>query len=188
VSQPPPAAAGRGLLLIAGAVLIGFVLLSQGFGDDPVSSNRASGTEADVSADSTPSSTIADENGQPTLDPSQVTVVVANATSTQGLAGQYSETLAGAGYITSEPATASAPSDTTGVYFLNDFQSYENEAKGVASALGLPNSVVQPLPAEIALETTGAELVIVIIGADIDALTGGGDGGGSSGSTTIPGT
>jgi len=152
------------------------------------SSAREAVTDTGGSADTPPSSTIADENGQPTLEPNQVTVVVANATGQQGLAGQYTDTLAGAGYITSEPATATTTSETTHVYFLNDFQSYENEAKGVASALGLPNSVVEPLPAEIPLETTGAELVVVILGTDIDALTSGGGGGGGSGSTTIPGT
>lgn len=179
MSQAPPAAAGRGILLIAAAVVLGLILLSQGF-DDGAASSRASndGGDATVAPDSTetvPASTIPDA-----LPPEQVPVVVSNAAGISGLAGQVTEQLAALGYIMSEPETAPALSDFTAVYFVPNFQA---EARAVATALGYPpDQVVQPSP-EPAPAGSGTEVVIVVLGADAETLAAGG---GDPTATTAP--
>lgn len=182
MSQAPPAAAGRGLLLIAASVVLGLILLSQGFDDGAATSSRASNTgdTADVSSETTqtlPLETIPDA-----LDPSQVPVVVSNAAGISGLAGEVSSQLQALGYITSEPETAAELSDFTTVYYQPDF---EAEAIAVANALGYPaEQVVQPSPSPAPAGDGVTEVVIVVLGADVQTLGGGVAADGST-STTL---
>ena len=177
MNQAPPAAAGRGLLLIAAAVVLGLLLLSKGF-DDGAATSRASsdGGEAEV-APSDSTETVAPSTIPDALDPSQVPVVVSNASGISGQAGEVTAQLQALGYITSEPETAAELSDFTAVYYVEGF---EAEARAVATSLGYPvDQVVAPSP-EPAPAGTGTEVVIVLLGADVQTL---GDGGASPSTT-----
>jgi hypothetical protein len=170
MSQAPPAAAGRGLLLIAAAVVLGLLLLSQGFDDGTATVRATDGGETEASPDSTETVPSTIPNA---LDPSSVPVVVSNAAGISGLAGDVTAQLAALGYVTSEPETAPELSDFTIVYFAPDF---EPEAREVAAALGYPpDQVVQPSP-DPPPAGSGTEVVIVLLGADAQTLAEGGAG------------
>ena len=184
MSQAPPAAAGRGLLLIAAAVALGLLLLSQGF-DDGAATSRASNEGGQQEAEPAETTeTIASSTIPEALDPSQVPVVVSNAAGISGLAGEVTTQLQGLGYITSDPETAPELSDFTAIYFAAGF---EAEARAVAEALGYPaDQVVQPAP-DPPPAGSGTEVVMVLLGADAQNLAGG-DGGDGATTTSIAAT
>lgn len=174
MSQAPPAAAGRGLILIFAAVALGLILLSQGFDDGAAISSRdgdgdQATVESTVSTETVPPSTISEG-----VDPSTVPVVVSNASGISGLAGQVTDQLAALGYITAEPETAPELSDFTTVYYLTNF---EPEARDVATALGYPpDQVVQLAPEPPPAGDASLQVVFVVLGADAETLAAGGDG------------
>jgi hypothetical protein len=179
MSQAPPAAAGRGLLLIGASVVLGLILLSQGFDDGSATSARGSNSsnEADVSSETT--LTIPDETIPGALDPSQVPVVVSNAAGVSGLAGEVTAELQALGYLTSEPETSATLSDFTAVFYEPNF---EAEALEVATSLGYPpDQVVQPMP-DPAPAGSGTEIVVVVLGADVTSFSG------DTTATTVGGT
>jgi LytR cell envelope-related transcriptional attenuator len=161
----------KGALLIALAVLIGFVLLrtapknttdiTAGGGSGATPTTRPSGSPSSTGGGAT--STTAAVAHQP----NQVSVLVANGAGVAGLAGRIRGQLNTAGYNTSK-AAVNAPSQvaTTAIYFQ---PGYEADGLAVATALSLAASNVFPMPSPTpvpASQLAGVN-VLVVAGSDL---------------------
>jgi hypothetical protein len=159
----------RGIVLIAAAVVLGLFLLRAL--DDSSSSDgtiaAGPGTTAPAGSDDT-TDTTAEEGDEttttvPVRPPAEVVVRVANASGVEGVAGQRTEQLAGAGYQTVGPTNAPEQLEATQVLFAEGF---EGEARALAEALGAPAEGVAALPAPPPVDPAGAHMV-VLVGTDI---------------------
>lgn len=168
---PPPAqgSVAKGAILVAVAVIIGFVLIR----DDGIrSQSSAVGADVDVEVDDsgdTPTDDTTDDTTDSsvpdTRDPAEVRVLVANGTTVSGAAGRYTETLTAGGYQTAAPSDAIDKAvEATTVYFT---AGYEAEAQAVASTLGSSPDNVTALPAAPVVEDNALANVIVVVGADL---------------------
>lgn len=151
-----------GAVLIAAAVLIGFVLLLRGFDQEGgvVATGEVTATtvpegddDPDVTASTAPPAT---------SPPASVSVLVANGSGAVGAAGKRQTTLGAAGYADVDTANAPTPVSQTSVYFGPGLQA---DAVAVAEALGLPAAVVSALPSPPPFDTRGAD-VVVVVGTD----------------------
>lgn len=188
-------AAARGGILIAIAVVIGFVLLWQGFdgGDSDASVGGPGTTESPDPTDSTdttdttgttdtndptdttgttdPTDTTGTTDSIPAEpdDPSTVKVAVLNGTGEPGLAGARGETLGALGYVWTAGNAAGSPVTDSTVYFVTGFA---DEAEAVAIALSGTSTLLDIAPEDPAtLEDgtageAGAAHVIVVLGTD----------------------
>lgn len=147
-------AAGRGLLLLVGALIIGLLLL-RGVNDTPTAVNAAGSPAADtvaaaddtaaVAADgstavSTPTSAAA--AGVTRRAPSLVNVLVVNGSGKNRAASKVATSLKSAQYAVKKSLDANAATLTGTVYFNSDFQT---EASDIAQILGIPG-MIQPMP------------------------------------------
>ncbi|HVM03320.1 MAG TPA: LytR C-terminal domain-containing protein [Acidimicrobiales bacterium] len=138
-------AAGRGAVLLAVAVILGVVLLNAA--DDPGPdrvATGASGSGEDGSAGTTtttlPPTTLATVPPRP---PAEVKVLSTNGTAVKGVAGRARDILQAQGYNVLAPTDAQRAT-ASNVFFTS--AEFEREAQAVASALGLPPTVVAPYP------------------------------------------
>lgn len=170
---PPPAdddprASLKAGLLIAAAVLIGFVLLLKGFSQEGGIVDTTS-SKADQAGESTTTTLAAlggvDETTTTTLgagkSPAEVTVMVANASGLPGVAGTMATRLKTGGY-TKVDTTNAAMSKTSAVYYAQGAQA---EAMAVAKSLGVEDTAVAAMPASPPADPKGAQ-VLVVVGSD----------------------
>ena len=99
-----------------------------------------------------------------TTSPSTVSVVVANATSTNGLAAHYSTVIGAKGYMMKTPLDASTSETTSTVYYAAGMQA---AAEAVAATIGVKSSQVQPLTTAIPVTGATGTDVVVVIGQDL---------------------
>jgi LytR cell envelope-related transcriptional attenuator len=106
-------------------------------------------------------------------DPSTVSLVVINGTTTSGAAGYFTTKLNNAGYHTGSPLDATATTVTSTLVIVSPTGTRAG-GEAVAAALGLANSAVKvgapasaPLPAGV---LTGSD-VVVLVGTDISGQT-----------------
>jgi hypothetical protein len=99
-----------------------------------------------------------------TTAPSTVSVVVANGTSTNGLAAHYSTVIGAKGYMMKTPLDASATQTTSTVYYAAGMQA---AAEAVAATIGVKPSQVQPLTTAIPVTGATGTDVVVVIGQDL---------------------
>ncbi len=183
-------AAVRGGIVIGIALLIGFLLLQQGVGDDDLlveseSANNASsdtGTSGDTGDGATDTGgdtegtsvttqvsnagPIATTTTLPAPRPAnEVKVVVANAARITGAAGRATEELRALGYTTLEATNAEEAADTSTLMYA---ETYEPEALVLATELGLEPAGVVPMtdPVPIAEERPEANIVL-LLGRDL---------------------
>jgi hypothetical protein len=98
-----------------------------------------------------------------------VSVVVANATSVNGVAAHYSDALSAQGWATKTPTDASTTATTSAVYYAAGMQA---SAEEVASELGIAAAQVQPITAATpAPGITGID-VVVLVGQDLASAPG----------------
>ncbi len=163
-------AAGRGILLIAVAVLVGVLILRNGFdnggGSSAPPTTSASGATTSVSTNTTAAggSTESTAASTPSTRPAnQVKVFVANGAGIQGAAGKAVETLTPLGYVA---VAGNSPNKvkTTTVYYT---EGYQAEAQGVAAALGAPAASVQPMPTPPPIADIQGAQVLVVLGPDV---------------------
>jgi hypothetical protein len=93
-----------------------------------------------------------------------VSVVVANGTSTNGLAAHFTQVLRGAGWQMQTPIDASTPVATSTVYYAAGQQPAAEE---VASAIGVKPTQVQPLTTAVPVTGVTGTDVVVVIGQDL---------------------
>jgi LytR cell envelope-related transcriptional attenuator len=161
--------AGRGLILVAVAVVIGTILLAAGLDDSASVTVRASDdtSESNTAADDDDESTVETVPNAEDVNPADVPVVVANGSGLEGAAGAVTEQLAGLGYDPGSAVDVSADAGETlldTVYYITAPTSFEAQALKVAADLGLgPDAVMAmpvPPPAEIGLAG-----VLVVLGS-----------------------
>ncbi|MEZ5381933.1 MAG: LytR C-terminal domain-containing protein [Microthrixaceae bacterium] len=167
--RPPQANASRGVALVAVAVLIGALLIWKNPGTGQVTTSQDLHSETsttqgggDGESDTSTTTTAPSSTSVPIAD---LKVTVANAAGVSGAAGTIADKLTEAGY--QNPAALNgSPGQPTKVFFDSG---YEADAKAVATALGLPETVVEARPPEIDIEAAGKNAqVIVILGDGFD--------------------
>lgn len=147
-------AAGIVVVVVLLVVLLSSVLSK---GGSPKSSNTASTTT--TSSQSTNRS-----SHHAGASAHSVRVVVLNATQTNGAAAKVAGTLKGQGYSQAS-ALFGTPSGSFSSTVVQYATGHEAEAKGVASALKLPSSDVQPLSSAVTPLSGGAPVVVIIGGS-----------------------
>lgn len=171
----------RGALLIGAAVVLGAVLLAQGF-DDGGGATASSTTSTTVKRNtSTTPTSVAQVH-----DPATVKVLVLNGSGKSGIAKAGADQLKAANYTTLDPANV-ANGETVQQSIVYFQAGYDADAQAIAAKLGLAPSAVQALPSP-APATVGDPKdanVVVVIGADAPVA---GGGGASSTATTAAAT
>lgn len=166
-------AAGRGIVLLAVALLIGILLLNATDADPPGTrvttgpSGAADGDGADGAdaadggdGDAAAATTVPPTTMAPRA-PQEVKVIVVNASGVKGAAGKASDMLKPPGYNVLAPTNAN--SSDSAVYFS---PGYEADAAAVAAALGFAVSTVKPLPTPPPIPDSKGAHVVVIVGRD----------------------
>jgi hypothetical protein len=163
----------RGAVLVVVAVLVGLLLLRNGLDTSEVvtstrddSSADDSGDEAAVDDEGTDDTDTTEET-VPAKTPAEVSVIVFNASSTNGAGGKYTTALQTAGYVTLEPATAEVKVPTSQVLFTPGF---EREAAAVAAAIGAPALTPAALDPAAPPGDVGTANVVVVLGSDLAPL------------------
>lgn len=188
-SRPPRSPqpnAGRGIALVAVAVIIGVLLVwkNPGIGQVATSPDLHSVTSTTAEGDDKPA-----EDTTTTVPPTtsvpiaELKVTVANASGVGGAAGEIAKKLKDAGY-TSVAALNGDKGQPTKVFFEGGF---EADAKAVATAIGLPESTVEARPPEVAIEAAGKNAqVIALLGDGFDPADPGAGAGGDEAATDAP--
>ncbi len=171
--------AGRATGLLVIAVLIGLVLLhrSPGGGGLVASGGATTTNSGDALATDTtvrPTTNTTARSGstnnstttQPLRAKADIKVLVANGTSTAGLAGTVSTTLRGKGYNTLASTNANLKVASTSAYFQSG---YEGDAAVLAGVLGLPPTAVQPMPATLPVASVTGVNILVVVGPDLSS-------------------
>lgn len=167
----------RGAVVLVVAIVIGLALLARsgGGGDDAAAeattTPRPGGsiTTVDTGNGSTlpPIDDSVPDPGVPpdTQPPESVAVVVFNGTPDRvpGIAGEFNDKAAAAGYQMLAATNANAPTDVTTIFAASGF---EADAEAMKVILGLPNATVEVKPEESL--GAGDELadIVVVLGAD----------------------
>lgn len=154
----------RGVIVLVVAVVVGFLLLFKVGGGtstkgDASKSNKSTSTSTSTTLATTPSSQVSTTapTGSAHL-PSTVKVSVQNGNGTKGLAATNVAKLKAKGY-TGAVAGSAAPTAKSVVYAAPDYQA---DATAIATALGLPPTVVAPMPTPPPAGAADAKVVVVL--------------------------
>lgn len=178
-SRSAGTALGRGLVLLAVAVLLGIFLLNRV--DDPVEDGvNAGNSRAEQTTTTTSEPEVSTTTTAPARAPKDVRVLTANGTSVRGAAGRVKDRLMAQGYNTLAATDASTKPAQTAVYYTAGFQ---REAAAIAQFLGVAAQAVQAMPATPPVGDLKNANVLVMVGADLA-----GQGGSSGGGTTTTST
>lgn len=156
----------RSVALIVVAVVLGIVLLQATDGPDPFTTtagqdddDRETTTTVAVGVDPPTTTTSA----LPVVDPSTVTVLVANGSGgVAGLAGDLTEDVEAGGYMVTAPANVEAVESSV-VHFTTGFE----EAATAVAGLFDPALEVAPLPDPSPVDDLRGANVVVIAGPDL---------------------
>jgi len=158
---------GRGLVLVVAAVVLGALLLPSAT-RGPLAASAVSATTTTTSAGAGAPGTghgrHSSTTTSTTVAPSAIHVLVANATSTNGVAGAVTSFLASKGFATLTAVNALVKANATEVFTVGGATA---DVGPVTGALNLPPASIEPA-AEAApvASTTGAD-VVVIAGPDL---------------------
>jgi hypothetical protein len=97
---------------------------------------------------------------------SATTVVVANATTVNGLAAHFSTVIGAGGWTMQTPLDASTSEATSAVYYAPGQQ---EQAASIATTIGVKPAQVLPISAATPLSSTTGIDVAVVIGSDLAA-------------------
>ena len=190
---PGPGSPGRGVLLIAAALLVGIGVLAKAAPSThnvaataAVSAGTAAATTTTTALPasgltpvtntppaSVPSTTTttaaAASHGTPTTtlathSPASVKVIVANGTSTPGVAGKLKSKLAAAGYNVLAPENTTSTAKASAVYYA---AGYQGDGQAVAGDSGLSSSAAQPMSNGTPVPNASSAQVVVVIGPDL---------------------
>lgn len=168
----------RGWVLVAVIVVIGALVLPSatrpGLGTAAPASASAATTlpssggpsaTAPVVAPNATNPTTTSTAPLPTIAPSTIRVLVANATNTNGAASTVSSLLSGKGFSTLAPVNALTVVSASQVYAVGGANAAA--AREVAAALGLPASSIEPATQPVPVASVGAAMVVVVVGPDL---------------------
>ena len=158
----------RGVVLVAVAVVIGFFVLraldDTGAGPADVATSPGATEPAaeggEGGGDPAPDTTAAPE----ARPPSEVVVLVANASGVQGAAGAQSAELQGGGYQVAPETNAPNQVQTTQILPV---EGWEAEAAVLAAMIGAPEDAVQAMPDPPPVEDLAGANVLVLLGPDL---------------------
>lgn len=105
-----------------------------------------------------------------TVPHGSVSVVVANATTTNGLAAHYSNVIGAGGWNMGTPIDASTTEATTTVYYASGQQA---AAQSIAKTIGVKPSQVQPLTTAAPVNGVTGTDVVVVVGQDLASASNG---------------
>jgi len=156
----------RGVVLVAVAVVLGFfVLRAMNNTSAPVSTATGSATTVTTAAAGGGAGKTTGTTAAKALrPPSQVTVVVANASGVKGAAAKQTNTLKAAGYKTGTAVNGPQGLNLTQTQVLYA-PGYQAEALKLASGLGKP-SALKPLGNPPPVPLNGAN-ILILLGADL---------------------
>jgi hypothetical protein len=159
-------ALGRGIVLLAIAMVIGIVLLNATDAEPPgaqvTTKPSGSSSSSGGGGSSGTTTTVAPTTTLPTHAPRDVKVIVANASSVKGAGAKASDALKPPGYNVLAPANATAVNESA-VYFV---PGYDRDAAALAAALQFPATAVKPMPNPPPLADSKGANVVVILGGD----------------------
>jgi hypothetical protein len=154
---------GRAVLLIAGGLVVGLLLLHRGAGVS--TSLAATGSSPTTAHRSSPPTVIINTPTTVALrSPQDIKVLVANGTSSKGAASQFSNRLHASGYNTLASTNTTTPAAASTVFYA---PSYGPEAAVIASLLGLQPGAVQPLPQQAPVAQLHDAQILVVVGPDL---------------------
>src|SRR5436190_16170122 len=154
---------GRAAVLLVVAFLIGVGLLHSA-DRSTVSIGTTGGTTPKKTTTTAAAAATTTTSLAPARDPRTVKVLATNATTTNGVGDKLRRKLLAANYDALTAVTATTKVRTTSVYYTPGF---ESEAHAVATALSLPPTAVQPMPAKAPVPQLGTANVLVVAGEDI---------------------
>lgn len=144
-------AAGRGLLLLVGAVIVGWLLL-RGVNDKPSVPSASPVTTADTAAAADVTAAVPADGSSPVTSPvtptvtrrapAMVNVLVINGSGKNRAASKVADNLKTSSYNVRKSVDANSPTLAATVYFNPDFQT---EASDIALILGI-SGMIQPMP------------------------------------------
>ncbi|MBW3581039.1 MAG: LytR C-terminal domain-containing protein [Actinobacteria bacterium] len=152
----------RGVVLIVVAVALGIVLLQATEGPDPfeVPPDELTGGASTVTTATGQASTTATTLAP--VDPSTITVLVANGGGIAGLAAAVTDQVAAEGYQTADPTNAEQV-DASVVYYTPGFEG----AAETLAALFDPAPAVAPLPDPPPVDDLEAANLVLVAAADL---------------------
>ena len=104
-----------------------------------------------------------------TAAPSTVSVVVANATSTDGLAAHYTSVISAGGWNMGTPIDANTTEATSAVYYATGEQ---EAAASIATTIGVHPTAVLPITSATPVSYPTGTDVVVVIGEDLASTPG----------------
>jgi hypothetical protein len=104
-----------------------------------------------------------------TVPHASVSVVVANATNTNGLAAHFSHVIGAGGWKMGTPIDASTTETTSTVYYAAGQQA---AAESIANTIGVKPAQVQPLTTAAPIAGVTGTDVVVVIGQDLASAAG----------------
>ena len=99
-----------------------------------------------------------------THPPSSVKVIVANGTSTPGVAGRLKTKLSSSGYNVLAPENTTTPARASAVYYA---AGYQGDGQAVAVDSGLSAGAAQPMSASVPVANSSGAQIVVVIGPDL---------------------
>lgn len=170
-------AIGRGLVLVAVAVVVGIVLVNSVPTPGPATPSasqpaaagsshpRGSGGAAPAGTTTTTAASSA-TTAAPAMPPSKVKVAVANGTNDAVPLGatHLADALHALGYQVLAPMDTTQPQSSSAVYFA---PGYDQAAAALAHRLQLSPSVVAPLPSSVPVSNVSGADVVVIEGPNL---------------------
>ena len=94
--------------------------------------------------------------------------MVANGTTTNGLAAHFSTVIGAGGWTMQTPVDAATSVATSAVYYVPGQQ---QQAASIATTIGVKPAQVLPISAATPVSTTTGVDVVVVIGADLASTT-----------------
>ncbi len=160
----------RAALVVVAAVGLGVLIFHSGAAPAGVATSSATTTTTTRPQSTTTTTTRPQSTTTTTTIPRKdVKVLVANASTTNGVAAAYSTVLEQAGWTVLTPVTAKPPTRaTSAVYYAANKTA---EADAVAAAFGLSSSDVGPISSAIPVDSVGDADVVLVIGSDLAAKT-----------------
>ncbi len=104
-----------------------------------------------------------------TAAPSTISVVVANATSANGLAAHYTTVIGAGGWNMGTPIDANTTEATSAVYYATGEQ---EAAASIATAIGVQPTAVLPITSATPVSYPTGTDVVVVIGEDLASSSG----------------
>ena len=158
---------GRGLAIVIVAVVIGVLLLPSATRAPLPAAAVSSGTTTTLAPGKTAShGHQSSTTTSTTVAPASIHVLVANATTVNGVAGAVTTFLASKGFGTLTATNALLKVTASEIFTVGGATA---DTQAVATALGLPASSIEPAASAAPVATITGANVVVIVGADLAA-------------------